>query len=62
MSVVSVVTNCYPGSSLAAAATCYSGGFHVKWDTFIIAAFIVYGWLNLVFHRLGVLEHKVPSV
>jgi hypothetical protein len=28
-----VVTNSFPGSSLAAAAACYRGGFHVKSDT-----------------------------
>jgi hypothetical protein len=27
-----VVTNSFPGSSLAAAAACCHGGFHVKWD------------------------------
>jgi hypothetical protein len=41
MAMFCIVTNSFPGGSLAAAAACCHGGFHIKWDTLSVHEFTV---------------------
>jgi hypothetical protein len=62
--VFCVVTNSFPGSSLAAAAACCLGGFHVKWDILCsseanVLWLLIQGQETLLFSVLAVSSSRI---